>query len=83
MIIGLLGFGIMVWLLKGYVNYVSYYYQALLADYIDRNGLPYPTEADFRESEKELHKSRWADIKLHVFIDRFPFNRIPTKYLPW
>ena len=83
MIMLVLIFGIAAWLLKGYINYVAYYNQALIADYIDRNGLPYPTPDDFKESENELSKSRCADIKAYVFIDRFPFRHIPVKYLPW
>lgn len=75
--------GIGTWLLKGYINYESYYYQYLIASYLDRNGLPYPTHDDFKESEKELAQSRWTDIKLCVIKDRFPFNRIPVKYLPF
>lgn len=73
---------VVVWLLKGYINYESYYHQALIAHYIERKGLPYPTPDDFEESERELHESRRSDIAFHVFLDRFPFNRIPMKYLP-
>lgn len=83
MIWSLLMIGIAAWLLKGYINYVSYYSQALIADYIDRNGLPYPTQDDFKESEIELRKSRRTDIKLYMITDRFPFKYIPVKYLPW
>lgn len=74
---------LVMWCLKGYINYKVYYHQALFANYIDRKGLPYPTHSDFKASESELSQSRWSDIKLIVFTDRFPFNRIPIKYLPW
>lgn len=73
---------VVAWLLNGYINYEAYYHQALIANYIERKGLPYPTSDDFEESERELRESRRSDVMLHVFLDRFPFNRIPMKYLP-
>ena len=81
MLIYAISVGVVIWLLKGYLNYEAYYNQSLILEYLERNGLPCPTHDDFEVSKKELSKRHWVDIKFCVLQDRFPFNRIPGKYL--
>ena len=73
---------ILVWFLRGYIEHERYYYQMMVLEYIDRNDLPFPTSEDLDESKANLDKRYWKDLMDIIVWNRFPFNRIPGKYLP-
>lgn len=65
---------ILLWIFRGCIDYISWYYNSLLLEIIDRDDITLDAKDAYEDLKTELNQRKWIDFKFYALEYRWPFK---------